>query len=252
MRMRCENRIIGMVPAKLASTRLPMKNLALLGGRPLIYYAVKAARDAGVFDEIIINAEDAIFEKIARRYGTGFYKRPGALVRKNTKTDEVIYDFLKKHPCRALAWISPIAPLQTGAEVRGAVKYFLKKKLDSLITVRDEQVHCLYSGRPVNFKFGEIFARTQDLRPVNPFVYSVMMWRPQAFMKSFEKNGYGLLSGKAGFYPVSRLSSVIIKNKTDLMLADCIMRSAKGKGGYKVKYDGIAPRRVGRRTGEQR
>ena len=58
-------KIVAMIPAKLGSTRLAMKNLALINGKPAIYYAIKAARESGIFSKIIINAEDAVFSKIA-------------------------------------------------------------------------------------------------------------------------------------------------------------------------------------------
>ena len=51
--------IIAMIPARMGSTRLTMKNLALLNGKPLIYYAINAAKDSEVFKRIVINSEDS-------------------------------------------------------------------------------------------------------------------------------------------------------------------------------------------------
>lgn len=230
--------VIGMVPAKLGSTRLPAKNLALLNGKPLIAYAIDAAKRSGAFDRIVINAEDAIFSRIARRYGVDFYLRPRAIVSPTTKTDTVVYDFLKKNPCDIVAWVSSIAPLQPAEEVRRMVDHFVKEKLDSLMTVKEEQVHCVYKGKPVNFKFDEIFAQTQDLTPVGAYVYSVMMWRSSIFMRTFARKGYALLCGKAGHFPVSKESAIIIKRQEDLVLAGNVLRS-RGKGLGVVKYDNI-------------
>lgn len=234
--------ITAMIPAKIKSTRLPIKNLALINGKPLIYYAIKAAKDAGVFDRIIVNAEDDIFEEIADRYNVDFYKRPDYLVKPTTKTDSVVYDFLKKHQCDILAWVSPIAPLQPHEELKNMVEYFVKNSLDSLMTVKNEQVHCIYNGKPVNFRIDEIFAQTQDLAPVKAFVYSTMMWRSSAFMKAFKQKGRALLCGKIGYFTVSKLSSIIVKKHEDLMLADYIMRAVASGGGYRVKYDALAAR----------
>lgn len=231
-----------MIPAKLGSTRLPAKNLALLDGKPLIYYAIRAAKESRIFDRIIVNAEDALFEKISKRYKTEFYLRPLALVGPGTKTDEVVYDFILKNPCDIVAWVSPIAPLQPASEIREIVKYFIKKRLDSLMTVKDEQVHCLYRDRPVNFNLHEIFSQTQDLIPVRAFVYSLMMWRTEVFKREFDRKGYALLAGKLGFFSVSKESAVIIKRKEDLILADNLVRAMKRKRAYAVKYDRIIGR----------
>lgn len=239
--MKKGNRVtIAMIPARMGSTRLAMKNLALINGKPMIYYAIKAAKDSGVFDRIVINSEDAVFSEIARRYKVEFYLRPPRWATSSAKSDFVVYDFIKKNPCDTVAWINPIAPLQTGDEVKRAVKYFHGGKLDSMITVKDEQVHCVFKGRPVNFDMKKVFAKTQDLTPVQPFVYSVMMWKARVFVREFEKKGYAFFCGKAGYFPVGKLSTVIIKRREDLMLADYLMRSASGAKDYKVHYDKLA------------
>ena len=71
--------IYAMIPARIGSTRLRMKNLALLNGKPLIYYAIKAAKESGVFDKIIINSDHKIFSEISDRYNVNFYQRPKKL-----------------------------------------------------------------------------------------------------------------------------------------------------------------------------
>lgn len=231
--------IVAMIPARMGSVRLPMKNLALLNGRPLIYYAIRAAKEAAIFERIVVNSEDILFSKIARRYGVEFYKRPRELSTSNAKSDLVIHDFLKNNPCDILTWVNPIAPLQTPMEIKRIVKYFLKERLDSLITVRDAQVHCLYKKRPINFKANGLFARTQDLKAVQLFVYSVMMWRSGVFMRTFEREGHALLCGRVGYYPVSGPSSIIIKKDHDLLLAGYMMRGMTGDKICQIRYDRI-------------
>lgn len=235
--------IVAMIPARMGSTRLAMKNLALINGKPMIYYAIKAAKDARVFDRIVINSEDAVFAKIAKRYKVEFYRRPPQWATSTAKSDFVVYDFVRKNPCDIIAWVNPTSPLQTGEEVRGAVEYFIKKGLDSLITVKDEQVHCVYKDRPINFKTKEVFAQTQDLAPVRPFVYSVMMWRTGPFVREFERKGFAFFCGKVGYFPVGKLTGVIIKRQEDLMLADYLMRASLKRKSYKVRYDKLALKR---------
>lgn len=229
--------VVAMIPARMGSTRLPMKNLALAGGKPLIYYAIKAARDSGVFKSVIVNSEDAVFADIAKRYKAGFYQRPAQWATSSAKSDFVVYDFMKNNPCDTVAWVNPTSPLQTGGEIRAVVEYFIKEGLDSLITVKNEQVHCVFKGKPVNFDYDGIFAQTQELVPVQPFVYSVMMWRKKPFMKAFEEKGHAFFCGKTGFFPVSKLSAVIVKRDEDLALADYVLRSMRNGRKFKVRYD---------------
>lgn len=231
--------IIAMVPARIGSTRLKMKNLALINGKPLISYAIEAAKSSGVFSRIVVNSDNKIFAEIARQYGADFYLRPAELGSSTTKSDNVVYDFMIKHPSDIIAWVNPTSPLQTGDEIREVINYFVKENLDTLITVKNEQVHCIFEGMPVNFNTAEIFAQTQDLKPVQPFVYSIMMWRNKTFMDTFDRQGYALFCGKTGYYPVSKETAIIIKTKEDIMLADYVMRTKLSAGEYEVKYDDI-------------
>lgn len=228
-----------MIPARIGSTRLKLKNLALLNGKPLIYYAINAARESSVFDRIIINSDSNIFEKIAKRYKVEFYHRPQKLGSSEAKSDVVVADFLEKYPCDIIAWVNPIAPLQKSTEIRAIVNYFLEQNLDTLHTVKNEQVHCNFNNKPVNYTYDEIFSKTQDLLPIQPFVYTVMMWSAKTFMESYRKNGQAIFCGKVGFYSVNKISSIIIKEDKDLILAENMLQTghADQKEHRGIQYD---------------
>ena len=67
-----------------------------------------------------------------------------------------------------------------------------------------------------------------------------MMWKRKKFLSEYKKKGFSFFSGKFDVYPVSRLTSLIIKNKEDLLLADMIMRFInKTKIKNNVLYDNI-------------
>ena len=222
-------RIIAMIPARIGSTRLKYKNLRLLGGKPVIAHVIDSAVQSGVFDCVVVNSDSPVFAKIAARHGAEFYHRPEHLGSSETRSDEVITDFMDKHPGDILVWVNSIAPLQPVQEIKDVVGHFIDNELDSLITVKDEQVHCVFKGEPVNFIEDEPFARTQDLVPVQPFVYSLMMWRYTTFQDHYAKNGYALLSGKVGYHPVCRDSTIIIKREEDLMAAEISLQSRAGE-----------------------
>ena len=228
-----------MVPARMGSTRLAQKNLALLNGKPLIYYAIAAARESGVFDRVVVNSENSAFGEIAARYGAEFYQRPEQLGGSSVKSDDVVYDFMLNNPGDMTAWVNSTSPLQTSEEVKNVVTFFCKEKLDSLITVREEQVHCLHGGKPLNFSEEGLFAQTQDLVPVQRFVYSIMMWRNKAFIEAYKKQGYAFFCGKTGYYPVSKESALIVKTEDDLRLVEYILAGQATRKKYRVHYYGV-------------
>ena len=100
--------IVAMVPARMGSERLRLKNLALLNGKPLISYAVEAAKDSGAFSRVVLNSDGDIFSKVAQRYGVDFYLRPDQLGSSDTNSDDVVYDFMRKHPSDLVAWVNPM------------------------------------------------------------------------------------------------------------------------------------------------
>ena len=230
--------VYAMIPARFGSTRLKMKNLALIDGKPLISYAINTAKESNVFDRIIVNSEHNIFRGISERYGVDFYHRPEELGTSQAKSDSVVFNFMNAYPeADIVVWVNPISPFQTEKEVAEIVNYFVKNKLDSLITVEEMQVHCNFKNQPLNYIKDEIFSQTQDLIKVQPFVYSIMMWRKETFLKEFLNNGHALFCGKFETYPVSKFSGIIIKTSDDLKLADLIMRSMNISSDYSVEYD---------------
>ena len=98
-------------------------------------------------------------------------------------------------------------------------------------------MHYNYKSHPVNYKVDEEFAQTQDLEPLYPFSYSLMMWRRESFLESYKKNGHALMNGKFSTYPVKKLSGMIIKYEEDLILADAIMRQMNSNKKISVRYD---------------
>ena len=206
----------------------------------MISYAIEAAINSGVFDKVFVNSEHNVFSKVAAQYETDFYLRPEELGSSQARSDDVVADFIQAFPeADVITWVNPIVPLQTGKEVAETVNYFLSNNLDSLITVEKKQVHCDYDNKPINYQRGDIFARTQDLIPIQAFVYSIMMWKAETFIKQYKKNGHAIFCGEFGVYPASKLSSIIIKTREDLLMADAYMKAQQLDGGI-LHYDPIA------------
>jgi len=232
-------KIYAMIPARIGSQRLKLKNLSFINKKPLIYYAIKAAKTAKIFNKIYVNSDDSLFSKIAKRYGVSFYKRPKKLGTSKTKSDSVVNDFINKFPeSDILVWVNSTAPLQTGLEIKKIVNFFVKKKIDSLITVENKQIHCNFNNKPLNYIKNAKFARTQDLKKIQTFVYSLMIWKNKTFLKKYKKDKNAILCGKTFFYPVEGSSTIMIKKLEDLKLANYLIKSKSKK--FFLKYDKTA------------
>jgi len=233
------SKLIAMIPARIGSTRLKMKNLALIAGKPMIAYAIESAKASGVFNKVVLNSDSPVFEKIAEEYGCEFYLRPEYLGSSSIKSDDVVLDFINQYGGDIVVWVNSISPLQPAHEIKEVVNYFQKNNFDSLITVKNEQVHCVLDNIPLNFTIAGKFMQTQDLQPVQSFVYSLMIWKTRTFVNAMKLKGYAILHGNIGYYPVSKMSGIIIKTEYDLLLVDSIIRY--GKEQAKITYHSSAP-----------
>lgn len=232
--MERKTKIIAMIPARMGSQRLRKKNLVLLDKKPLISYAILAAKKSGIFHRVVVNSENVIFNKIAKEYGCDFYLRSSSLATPDICSDDVVYDFMKQNDGDILAWVNTTSPLQSATTVKKTVDFFIKNKFDTVITTHKEQVHSNFNNKPLNYLINDQFAKTQDLVPVERFVYSTMVWRYNKYLSEYKKKKKAFFVGNIGFYPVDKLSSFIVKTKEDVLLCKYIIEGRKN--GDEIEY----------------
>ena len=61
---------IALIPARGGSKRVKGKNIRELAGHPLIAYTIRAARDSGRFEKVLVSSDDTETLDIAVRYGS--------------------------------------------------------------------------------------------------------------------------------------------------------------------------------------
>jgi len=232
-------KIVAMIPARIGSQRLKYKNLALLNKKPLISHVIEKAQKSKIFSEIFINSDSLIFKQIAERHKINFFLRNKKYGKSNTKSDDVVINFLENIDCDYLVWVNPIAPLQQIDDMKKSVNIMLDKNYNTLMTVIEKQVHFLKGKKPINFKIEKKFNRTQELPKLSEMVYTLMMWNAKSFVKFYNKNHHAMLHGKIFFYTVNKTSALIVKNKEDLILIEAILNQ-KNK---KINYDKILKKR---------
>jgi 3-deoxy-manno-octulosonate cytidylyltransferase (CMP-KDO synthetase) len=62
-------RIVGVIPARYASSRFPGKALADLGGKPMVQHVVERARQARLLDEVLVATDDARILEAVQAFG---------------------------------------------------------------------------------------------------------------------------------------------------------------------------------------
>lgn len=216
-------RIIGEIPARYGSKRVKQKNLRLINNKPLICYAIEAAKEAKTLQEVYVNTESDIIGKIALDNGVKFYKRDPSLSTDVATSDQFNYDFIKGTNADVLVMINPVSPLIEAVDIDNVVNFFLVNDYDTLITIREERLQSFCNNKPINFNPNSTLPKTQDIPPIQICTWSVCIWRAKTFIESYEKKGYAVFSGKVGFYPLSLLKSVKISTEEDFLLAEALL-----------------------------
>ena len=60
---------IAIIPARKGSKRIPGKNIKLFYGKPIIYYAIKKAKESGLFSKILVTTDSKKIANISKKFG---------------------------------------------------------------------------------------------------------------------------------------------------------------------------------------
>ena len=132
---------IAIITARGGSKRIPKKNIKEFMGKPMIAYAIEAAQEAEIFDEVMVSTDDAEIAEIAKKFGAAVpFMRSEKTANDFASTDdvlkEVIYEYKKRG--REFEWICciyPCVPFLTGGILRQAYSKFKNENADSLMPV---------------------------------------------------------------------------------------------------------------------
>jgi CMP-N-acetylneuraminic acid synthetase len=219
-------KVVAMIPARLGSQRIPKKNLRLLGDKVLTQWVAKACKDANVFDEIYINSESELFEKIASDVNIKFYKRAEELASNSATNDDFGLDFINQIDCDVLVQVNPTSPFTTAEDIKGVVDMFFNGNYQTVHTVKDEQIEGLFDGKPLNFNPKKQMPPSQELIPVKIFTSSIMAWDTEKFRDNMKKSGCAVYGGdgKIGYYTIKGAGMIDIDNEKDFYLAEAVLK----------------------------
>lgn len=77
-------RVIAVIPARGGSKRVPHKNVADVGLKPMLAYAILAAKEAHLVDRVVVSTDDDEIAKTAEVWGAEVHRRQAASVSTDT------------------------------------------------------------------------------------------------------------------------------------------------------------------------
>jgi CMP-N,N'-diacetyllegionaminic acid synthase len=135
-------RVLGLVPARGASRRLPRKNLARLEGRTLVRRALETALASEAFAAVALSSDDA--EILAEAEGldsVALIDRPPELATDTARAYDVVVHALRilesggSTPFEAVAVVQCTSPFTTPEDLAGAVRMLERTGARSVVSV---------------------------------------------------------------------------------------------------------------------
>jgi N-acylneuraminate cytidylyltransferase len=141
-------KVLGVITARGGSKGLPGKNLKILAGKPLIAYTVKAARDSGAFDRLVLSTDSPDIAEAARTMGCDVpFMRPADLARDETPHLPVLQhavrwlDEHQQYRPDAVMILQPTSPLRRPQHIREAIAVLNRLDVDSVVSVSEVPAH---------------------------------------------------------------------------------------------------------------
>jgi CMP-N-acetylneuraminic acid synthetase len=227
--MAMSDRPLCIIPARGGSKRLPRKNVALLAGKPLLAYAIEAALESDVFDQVCVSSEDDEILETARVHGTHLpLKRPPELATDTAQVRHVCAYLLEwfasqGRPYSEFAVLLVTNPFRTAKDIRAAYEIFKREDANYLMSLvpysHPPQRAVRVSNGYVEPHFGpQYMKQAQLLDPLYRHDGSIIFARSAVFLR--EKEFYGT-KVVPYFIPVER--SVDIDSSLDLAWAEFLL-----------------------------
>jgi len=164
------------IPARGGSKGIFRKNLQLVGGRPLISYAIEHALAAATVNQVVVSTENAEIARVAQAWGADVpFTRPAELAQDHVSLIPVIAHAMEAmnglDRAALVVSLQPTAPLLRPQTIDSAVRLMLETRCQSVVSVRQINHNHPYRAQEMDglgrtkplFQKGESYLQRQDL-----------------------------------------------------------------------------------------
>ena len=225
-------KVLGHIPARGGSKRLPAKNLRILDGKPMMAYAIQCALDCPPLSDTFVNTDSEEIDRLANSMGVKVYRRPEELGSDETTGDDFTADFIRKTRPDTLVMVSPVCPMVTAEDITNAIEAYQQSDCDTLITWEATQMQTFCEEKPVNIDTATPLTPSQS----NPFVHilnwAVTIWDTAHFMQSYESRKSGYIGTNRLLYPIAPSHGIKVSTENDFQQAELLLKARQMKNAY--------------------
>lgn len=133
--------IAAIITARGGSKRIPRKNIKEFMGKPMLAYAIEAALQSGIFDEVMVSTDDEEIADVALKYGASVpFMRSAETASDFATTSDVLKEVVTMYSSQGrifdvICCIYPCVPFLTGDILLQAFKKFNQTDCEALTPV---------------------------------------------------------------------------------------------------------------------
>lgn len=128
--------IAALILARGGSKGIPLKNIKMLAGVPLIGWVIRAALDSGVFDSVWVSTDHDEIARVASACGAQVHRRSPEVSKDCSCSLDTIKEFSRLNPdVDVICNIQATSPCLHPEHLKKAVEYITKERCDSVFSV---------------------------------------------------------------------------------------------------------------------
>ena len=139
---------IAFIPVRGGSKSIPLKNIKLLNGKPLVYWTALAAENAKCIDKLVIASDSDEIKSTVMTFGfkkLEIYDREPQNATDTSSTESVMLEYINKSDLQEddlFFLIQATSPMLKSEHLDGMYKEFINNDSDSMFTgVLEKQFH---------------------------------------------------------------------------------------------------------------
>jgi len=217
---------VAFIPARGGSKSIPLKNIKLLCGKPLVFWVMSALQKTDNIDEIVLATDSGEIEKTVLNFNfskAGIYRRSAENAGDTSTTESVMLEYIEKNSLDdddIFILVQATSPLTESIHFSEALTIFKGSKYDSMLTcVRNYRFFWNEDGTSKNYDFKNR-PRRQD--------FTGQLMENGAFYISTVgniKKSKNRLSGKIGIYEMPEHTATEIDEPDDWAVLENLMYS---------------------------
>lgn len=229
--------VVGVIFARGGSKGVPRKNIRLLNGKPLIAYAIEAARASQFIKRVIVSTDDPEIAAVSKDFGAEVpFMRPAELAQDDSPewlawrhAIQMLAQTDHLPKMDVMASIPPTAPLRISRDVDRCIQEFFDNDADIVISVKPSDRNPYFNmvtlddaGRArLVLRSEQAIERRQDAPAVYDVTTVAYIVRPEFVLKADS-----MFDGTVRAVQIPPARALDIDTELDFQFAEFLLQSA--------------------------